>query len=112
MIPWAVLLGRLMDGRTPTRSRRLAGFTLGVSAISCVLVEVAIFRTLSIGFWGQATLWSGLVAMCHEERRAARLTSDLASGVPSRRPRTPRAGAVLEPASHAANKHSESRAEN
>ena len=105
MIPWAVLLGRLMDGHTPTRLRRLAGFTLGVSAISCVLVEVSFFRALTIGFWGQVTLWSGLVAMCHEERRAARLTSDLAPGVPWRRPRAPRAGAVLEPASHAANEH-------
>ena len=93
MIPWAVLLGRLMDSRTPTRSRCLAGFTLGVSAIACVLVEVYIIRAFTIGFWGQAALWGGLVAMCHEERRAARLTSD------------------LERSSHAANKHSAGRAE-
>ena len=98
MIPWAVLLGRLMDGRTPTRSRRLAGFTLGVSAI-CLRARGggSIFRTLTIGFWGQATLWSGLVAMCHEERRAARLSSALASGV-RQRPGLHEAGAVLEPA--------------
>jgi hypothetical protein len=93
MIPWAVLLGRLMDSRTPTRSRCLAGLTLGVSAIACVLVEVYIIRAFTIGFWGQAALWGGLVAMCHEERRAARLTSD------------------LERSSHAANTHSEGQAE-
>ena len=82
MIPWAVLLGRLMCRQTPARTRRLAGLTLGVSAVACVLVEVEILRPFSVGFWGQATLWGGLVALCYEERRAARLTSGAIAGAP------------------------------
>jgi hypothetical protein len=75
MIPWAVLLGRLMTRQTPARMRWLAGLALGVSALACVLVEVSILLPFSIGFWGQATLWGGLLALCYEERRAARLAS-------------------------------------
>lgn len=82
MIPWAVLLGRLMTRQTPARTRRLAGLTLGVSALACVLVEVSILCPFSIGFWGQATLWGGLVALCYEERRAARLASAAIAGAP------------------------------
>jgi hypothetical protein len=70
MIPWAVLLARVMDARTPRRRRSGAAWTLGASAALCALVALPAGQAMSLGFWAQVVLWVGLLTLGHTERHA------------------------------------------
>jgi hypothetical protein len=70
MIPWAVLLAWVMDARRPRRQRHLAAGTLGLSALLCALMIVPAGRALTVGWWGQAALAMGLLALCRAQRAA------------------------------------------
>ena len=54
MIPWSVLLARLLDAGGPAGTRRAAAWTVAVSALclSPFLFAVAAWQKLSLGFWG------------------------------------------------------------
>ena len=71
MIPWAVLLSRLMATQTAPRAWHVAAWTVGISVTLCGLAIVPVFPGLTIGFWGQVVLWVGLLLLCRQERRAA-----------------------------------------
>jgi hypothetical protein len=68
MIPWAIVLARVMDAQRPVRVRRIAAWTLAASVILCVLTAVPVGRALTLGLWAQAALWAGLLVLCHAER--------------------------------------------
>jgi hypothetical protein len=68
MIPWAVLLARIMDVQRPVRVRRIAAWTLAASAALCAVTAVPVGRALTVGLWAQAALWVGLLVLCQAER--------------------------------------------
>ena len=70
MIPWAMLLARVMDAERPSRVRRIAAVTLSISTALCALVALPIGRALTAGIWAQIALWAGLLVLCRAERRS------------------------------------------
>jgi glycosyl transferase family 87 len=65
MIPWSVLLARLLDAGASAGVRRAAAVTVAVSALllSPCLFPLAAWQKLSLGFWGLLALWAGLLVV-------------------------------------------------
>ena len=75
MIPWSVLLARLLDTGGPAGTRRAAAWTVVVSALFLSPFAVAAWQKLSLGFWGILVLWVGLLVVhAREDRTPARGT--------------------------------------
>jgi hypothetical protein len=71
MIPWSVLLARLLDADGPAGVRRAAAWTVAGSALflSPCLFAMAAWQKLSLGFWGIIVLWVGLLVVHAREGR-------------------------------------------
>lgn len=73
MIPWAVLVSRLLDASTPASIRRIATWTLAASAALLYLTFLRPLSAMTVGFWGLFVLWVGLLAVARADRRRSPL---------------------------------------
>jgi hypothetical protein len=67
VLPCGVLLQTAMDRLVPSRARRVVVMAIAGSFVAYSLLAFDVFRALTIGWYGTAILWGGLVFLCVTE---------------------------------------------